>query len=145
MLTQVQRGQTQTEQIEFILEECCNCGTPFMIPKRMQRVLINNHETFYCPSGHPQSYCGKTEAQKLKEKLDELEKKRLQEHEDLQNKWLDALGENQKLEKQLKRVHKGVCPCCNRTFQDLQNHIKTQHPEIIGKEKYVHPKKKLPK
>lgn len=133
MLTQVVRGQTQPEQIEFVLEECCNCGTPFMLPRRMQKVLINNRHTFYCPNGHPQSYCGKTDAEKLKEKLEQLEKEKIEQLEVLQNRWLDALGEKQKLEKQLKRVHMGVCPCCNRSFIDLLRHMRIKHPDQIIK------------
>ncbi len=27
------------------------------------------------------------------------------------------------------RVMNGVCPCCNRTFQNLMAHMKTEHPE----------------
>jgi hypothetical protein len=131
MLTEVLRGQTQTDKIEFVLEECCSCGTPFMLPKRLQKMLINNQNTFYCPNGHPQSYCGKTEAERLKEQVAQLEKEKIKQHEILQNRWLDALGENQKLEKQLKRVHKGVCPCCNRSFTDLFRHMKTKHPEVV--------------
>jgi hypothetical protein len=28
------------------------------------------------------------------------------------------------------RVGRGVCPCCNRTFQNLMGHMKTKHPEF---------------
>ena len=34
-----------------------------------------------------------------------------------------------KIEKQLKRIHKGVCPCCNRSFTNLKRHMETKHPE----------------
>jgi hypothetical protein len=27
------------------------------------------------------------------------------------------------------RVAKGVCPCCNRTFQNLADHMKSKHPD----------------
>lgn len=141
MLTQVSRGVTQHEQIEFVLEECCSCGTPFMLPKRMQKVLIENHQRFYCPNGHGQSYCGKTEAQKLKEQLEQEKQRSAADKERLEKQWLEKHGEVVKLEKKLKRIHNGVCPCCNRTFSNLAKHMETQHPEVLGKEKYVHKKK----
>ena len=28
-----------------------------------------------------------------------------------------------------RRISKGVCPCCNRTFQNLANHISEKHPD----------------
>jgi hypothetical protein len=28
-----------------------------------------------------------------------------------------------------KRVGNGVCPCCNRTFEDLARHMKVKHRE----------------
>lgn len=28
-----------------------------------------------------------------------------------------------------------VCSCCNRSFINLAEHIKSQHPELVGKEK----------
>lgn len=30
-----------------------------------------------------------------------------------------------------KRVSKGVCPCCNRSFENLKNHMESQHPEYV--------------
>lgn len=131
MLTDVIRGEKVIEKIDFTLEECCACGLAFMIPTRMQKALINSHDSFYCPNGHSQSYMGKSNAEKLQDELNILKNKKQQEQEDLQNKWLDALNENSKLEKKLKRIHNGVCPCCNRTFIDLQRHMKTKHPELL--------------
>lgn len=49
--------------------ECCKCGIIFGVSQERNNRLLDTHETFYCPSGHPQSYVGKTEAQKLKEQL----------------------------------------------------------------------------
>ena len=49
------------------------------------------------------------------------------------DRMLDETNRRMKAEKQLKRVHNGVCPCCNRSFQNLQKHMKTKHPEIAGK------------
>lgn len=144
MIKEVMRGNTTTEAINFTLETCCACAIPFFMPTyHYKRLLANKGETFYCPNGHPMSYTGLTEAQKLKQELDKLKEEKNKENEELQNRWLDVLGEKNKLEKQLKRVHRGVCPCCNRTFSDLSNHMKVKHPELIGGEKYVHPKKKV--
>ena len=134
MIKEVQRGKTTTETIDFTLETCCVCGIPFFMPTyHYKRLVANKGESFYCPNGHSMSFTGPTEAQKLKEKLEALQKQKDQEHDDLQNKWLDALNEKYKVEKQLKRLHKGVCPCCNRSFVNLQRHMKNQHPDKMIK------------
>ena len=28
-----------------------------------------------------------------------------------------------------KRIHAGVCPCCNRSFPNLQRHMAAKHPD----------------
>ncbi len=40
-----------------------------------------------------------------------------------------------------KRISHGVCPCCDRTFKNLQSHIEHQHPEYV--EEFKH-ERKLP-
>lgn len=32
------------------------------------------------------------------------------------------------------RIAKGVCPCCSRTFLDLQRHMQTKHPDFTKQE-----------
>ena len=143
MIKEIQRGNTTTEAIDFTLETCCACGIPFFMPTyHHKRLAANKGERFFCPNGHGMSFTGPTEAQKLKDKLEALQKEKEKTEENLQNRWLDALGEKQKLEKQLKRIHKGVCTCCNRSFQNLKTHIEREHPELVDKDKYVHKKAK---
>lgn len=42
-----------------------------------------------------------------------------------------ARGYKGALSKVEKRIRAGVCPCCNRTFKDLLQHMQTQHPAEI--------------
>lgn len=123
------RGNEVTETINFVMEECCNCGIPFFMPKYLKERLLNSQEWFYCPNGHSQHYTGKSESQK---KIDELERQLNEEKRDYQNmvnNMLDEKNKAKKLQRQLNRVHKGVCLCCNRTFQNMQKHMETKHPE----------------
>jgi hypothetical protein len=72
----------------------------------------------------------------LRKKLDEqtraatqmAERARLAEHAQV-----EAINAQKKSEAELRRIQKrtaaGVCPCCNRTFQQLARHMKTRHPE----------------
>lgn len=124
------RGNEITETLNFVLEECCNCGIPFFMPNYLKQRLLNNPGTsFYCPNGHGQHYTGKTEEQKRIEKLQEDLEFVKRDRQGIENQLLDTINEKNKLSRQLKRVKNGVCPCCNRSFTDLERHIKTKHPE----------------
>lgn len=136
MIKEVTRGNTTTEAIDFVLETCCSCGIPFFMPNYFKKQkLANKGEMFYCPNGHGQYYSGKSEADKLKEQLEKLQQEKQKQEEELQNRWLDALNEKNKLEKKMKRLTNGVCPCCNRSFHNLQQHMKKQHPEVVSKDR----------
>lgn len=120
--------------IEFITEECCSCGMPFAMTKGFYDRRRNDHKSFYCPAGHSQHYTGKSEAQRLKDKLAAK-----QEQLTAQNSRAARLErEKEKLSRNYKkmrdRVKNGVCPCCNRTFRNLLNHMRTEHPDFESNE-----------
>lgn len=110
--------------IEFVTIECYKCGVPFAMTNDLNnRCLRNHNRSFYCPNGHSQAYIGKTKEQKLKERL-EQEQSRSGKLEERANK---ISGNYTRMRK---RVANGICPCCNRTFQNLLNHMKTKHPDF---------------
>ena len=45
-----------------------------------------------------------------------------------------AKGQISKLKK---RASAGVCPCCNRSFQNLRRHMGNKHPEFVGEQETV--------
>ncbi len=51
--------------VNIVQETCCNCNMIFWITKEHCDRLMRYKNIFYCPNGHPQSYQGKTEAQKI--------------------------------------------------------------------------------
>jgi DNA-binding XRE family transcriptional regulator len=102
----------------------------FAVVDDFRRRRIDDQKTFYCPQGHAQHYTGKTEAQKLKEQLEAKQREidrqagRAASLERQRDKVVRAYG------KMRDRVKNGVCPCCNRTFQNFMEHMKSQHPEF---------------
>lgn len=115
--------------VSLEVQTCIACGVYFGVPKQLDYQLRQNHKSFYCPNGHPQSYCGESEAEKLRREL----KRKEQEVADQVRAKLQAQSELQAAERKLKRVAKGVCPCCNRSFANLHKHMTTKHPEVIKK------------
>jgi hypothetical protein len=110
----------------------------FGIPADYQTRRRNDHASFYCPSGHAQSYQGKSEAEQLRAQL--AEKDAAIEAERRSRKWAEdrAKGANisagmaRAAHRRLSdRVSHGVCPCCQRTFKQLAAHMKAKHPEHV--------------
>ena len=61
-------------EIRMVDITCAECGIVFAVTSTHDYNLRQCHNTFYCPSGHPQSYVAKNEAEKLREKVSEQER-----------------------------------------------------------------------
>lgn len=114
---------------------CAVCGIQFAAPEHYVKKRRDDHKDFYCPNGHVLVFTGESEAQKLRAEL-EVERKRTKfwsdqsdrkraEVEVEKRRTAAARGQVTKIKN---RVGNGVCPCCNRTFQNLQRHMHTKHP-----------------
>lgn len=119
------------EIIVLVSETCVSCGITFAVPESYQQNLKNSHKSFCCPNGHSQYYSGKSEAEKLRDEL----KRKEQELADTAIEKRQLQNDIAEKERNLKRLHNGVCPCCNRSFVNLQKHIKEQHPYLVPKQK----------
>lgn len=129
---------TQTYTGALIVQTCCNCGIVFGVDSETDKRRRNDHKSFYCPNGHSQFYSRKSDAERLKDELQE--KQRQLDYKDSRiNSLHDKLTQKNhqlRAEKGAKtriknRVKHGVCPCCNRTFKQLATHMKDQHPEYV--------------
>jgi hypothetical protein len=131
------RGLTISTELELVIEECCNCGITFAMPKDFKNQCLKDpSKWFYCPNGHTQHYTGPTEAQKQKKRADALAEQLraalatgTHYRDQAQAASRSAAAFKGVVTKTKKRVGNGVCPCCNRTFQNVARHMTGQHPE----------------
>lgn len=122
--------------------DCCHaqCRMTFGLAIGLYEQLQRNGQRFFCPMGHGQSFTvGPSEEQKLRQ-----ENERLRQERDRELNWRQqerdraersASAYRGQVTKIKKRVGKGVCPCCNRTFADLARHMAGQHPDFHEEEK----------
>jgi type II secretory pathway component HofQ len=115
----------------------------FAVPADVRARWLEHPTQFYCPQGHPQHYT-ETEVQRLQKQLAEAQEKA--QAATKRKEWAEQEAKNARAaeaaeraakdaeraskvraQKKLKRVANGVCPCCNRTFQNLARHMKTKH------------------
>lgn len=122
--------------IEMKTIVCYKCAIPFAVPSQYRAYLKDTGETFHCPNGHSQHYSEST-IDKLKKELEKEHsaKDRLWKIIDSKNETINSIERQKAAIKghatRLKnRVKNGVCPCCNRTFSNLADHMKSKHPEF---------------
>lgn len=116
---------------------CPNCSIAFGAPLRFIKERREDGKSFYCPAGHSMSF-HETELDKLRKQL-ENEKRNVEwyknaaKSKDSQIKGVNIqLGKvKAKLHRTETRVSHGVCPCCNRSFMNMQRHMKTKHPDYV--------------
>jgi hypothetical protein len=124
---------------------CLTCKTPIWMDQTDYDSFKRSCANFACVYGHVQHFVReKSEAQKLRDQLDE-ERRLRQRAEQNVAMWADDAKEaRERAEKErrrangykghatriTKRAKAGVCPCCNRTFKQLAAHMATQHPQF---------------
>ena len=113
---------------EWAVVACQNCHVEFAIRPSHDASLRKHGDDFYCPNGHTLTY-GEGEADKLRRERDRLKQRLAQKDDTIQHLEGSIAAHKGQITKLKNRASKGVCPCCNRTFQNLARHMKTKHPD----------------
>ena len=131
---------TQTYLGTLELIECYKCNTIFGMSPGLMKRCREQGQDFYCPNGHCQHFT-KSEVQRLKDQLAAAarEKEYLTARVESNRSRADraerrVTAYKGQVTRIKNRVGKGVCPCCNRTFQNLARHMETQHPDFSKSE-----------
>lgn len=108
--------------VEMREMQCGNCGCCYAVTEAMMSEKERDGGTWYCPNGHPRAY-----AEPAAKKFEKL-------YVDEQRKRFQAESEKQQVQRDLdkinKRVKRGVCPCCKRSFAALHRHMQNKHPDF---------------
>jgi len=127
------------------IHECPKCGVRHGIP---QSLLLQAQENrwdskhprwIHCPNGHTWALTGKSDADQLRLERDRL-KQRVAESQDDARYQRELREQAEKTASAYKgvatklknRAKAGLCPCCNRSFENLRRHMATKHPDFSG-------------
>ena len=123
--------------VQLTAINCGVCGGTYAINERFREQCWTEGKSWtcpYCKCGW--GYSNDNENARLKKKVEELQANqartlsRLNEEVSRSNHLAIQLkGTKTRLTNVKKRVANGVCPCCNRTFVNLQRHMHTKHPD----------------
>jgi hypothetical protein len=126
---------TTIEFTDRLVVLTCWCGINHAVPQNLRDYQLRQHRdgrnvtSIYCPLGHEHMPAGEGEAAKLQRQL-EVERERagrLAAQRDQAQ--ASARAHKAAATRARRRAAAGVCPCCQRTFKQLQRHMTTKHPD----------------
>lgn len=124
---------------------CCRCKEPMWMSAEAYATYKRNGQAFYCIHGHGQVFTeGESEANQIRRERDRLKQQLAQKDDELKMAWATANDQHEKAKHERARANgykghatritmrakAGVCPCCNRTFQQLARHMAAKHPQF---------------
>lgn len=117
---------------------CVTCRVPMWIDSETEATLRRTEQEFFCVHGHTQFFPrGPTEAEKLRARLDEerrraerAEQRIAQANDEAEHERNRARAYKGQATRLRNRAKAGICPCCNRHFQQLERHIANKHPDF---------------
>jgi Zn-finger protein len=125
--------------IELNIITCAACFVPFGIMDQLERQRREDGKTFHCPNGHENIF-RESEVAKLNKQLETVKRDKdaaLAREQMERDQRIAAESHRDKIAKAFKkseqRTKNGVCPCCTRSFVNLQRHISTKHPGFAPK------------
>jgi len=118
---------------------CGKCGGTYALSERYIDLKHEQGGYWHCPYCQVSWGYGTSENDRLKA---ELKKEKLRKHRALddankERQRADKEAAKAEVEKKTKqriktRVANGVCPCCNRHFNNLFQHMHNQHPDFVS-------------
>ena len=126
---------TEAVSITFEVFTCASCGCSTGVPKGLIGGRIEGLTTssLHCYNGHENVWqASKLEAAQKAQQAAEASRDFWRREADAEK--LRTAAARGQVTKMRNRVGNGVCPCCNRTFVNLQRHMASKHPEM------AHPK-----
>ena len=117
-------------QLEVV--NCWSCGCMFALSADLKNNMMSREETLYCPKGCRLSLGEPHWKKKLERALksEEYYKESAARNREHAQKTERKLTATRGVVTRFKnRISRGVCPCCDLSFADLERHMKTKHPD----------------
>ncbi len=118
------------------------CGVTFAINNEYRNRRVEDHRSFYCPSGHSMSYGEDNEAEKQRKRADRLARTVEAREEEIRTEQRRLEIERRRhaatkgqLTKTRRRAEHAMCPVegCRRSFANVAKHVANQHPNFKAK------------
>lgn len=127
--------------VESATLTCCHagCGIVFAVPSWWEKKRREDHTRFFCPNGHGQSFSSESDEEKFrrerdtaKQQLARVEDEKREAFRQRDEARMSAARAVKKSKQLTKRAASGTCPCCTRSFSNMAEHMKKEHPEFVS-------------
>ena len=108
---------------------CCVCGIEVVMPVHYERIRRLDHKFWFCLNGHEQHFIGESEVERANRLRREAENRSERHRVRRESAEKSASAYKGHLTRIKRRVGKGVCLYCKRTFKNLADHMETKHPD----------------
>jgi hypothetical protein len=106
------------------------------VPKELYDYVLRGHNdglttiSIYCPLGHAWGFSGKTQVEVERQEVERLKAVSQRRKDELDFERRSHAATKGHATRLKNRIAKGVCPCCNRSFPQMREHMRTEHPEF---------------
>ena len=122
-------GLVAFEYADMQEKTCPMCGIAYAVPRPWNETKRDDHADFYCPNGCRLHYPGESDLEREKRLRNQAERGEAWQRSRRESAEKSAAAYKGHITRIKRRVGNGVCPCCNRTFKNLADHMETKHPE----------------
>jgi hypothetical protein len=126
-------GGAMIKGFQFMI--CGDCGVEFYMPQERYDTALREGGWWWCTNGHKRGFkkgTEQTDLEKERQARQRAEQRVAQERDERLAAERREIAAKSQLTKLKKRIGNGVCPCCQRSFVNLQRHMKTKHPEVVN-------------
>ena len=122
----------------YVISNCVTCGVVYAVPEVVWNEQYRIGGYHYCSNGHTQGWAKEnSETEKLRRERDRLTQRLAEKDDEIrrqrelrENSDRSAAAIRGHITRLKNRIGHGVCPCCNRTFRNLQRHMESKHPDL---------------
>lgn len=131
---------TEIRGTRHVVWECKSCGCVSTVPEVMEINFKENGGYRHCPNGHAYGWSKEaSESDRIRRERDSLKQQQARLEEEKRDAWATATAQRERADKAeaatkrlKKRSSAGTCPCCSRTFSNMSEHMKHQHPQFVA-------------
>ena len=117
-----------------VVTQCGSCGVWYTVPEIVYDCHKREGGYHCCPNGHSRGWekgSNAIERENIRRERDQLKQDAARLNDELAAERKRAEEAERKIVRVHKRAAAGVCPCCNRTFLNVQRHMKSKHPNVV--------------
>lgn len=117
-----------------VVNQCGTCAVWHTIPEIVYNCYRAEGGFWHCPNGHQRGWHKGTDAierENTRRERDRLKQDAARLAEEIAAEKARADAAERKYLQAKRRSAAGVCPCCNRTFANMQRHMKSKHPNVV--------------